>query len=311
MHHMKTKPVIRKVGTIDTDMVETTPLVLDGRLYRFEYVRQQYPGNKEGTAYFRLKDCLTGACTPPFAYNHHLGSAYAEDGKVYAYGIDERWGRDTINVFVSGDLKNWEKRTALKLPGWELYNTSVCKGRDGYVMALEIGAPKEECGVPFTIRFAVSQDLVHWTLTSSDCVFSKDRYTACPVIRYLSDEYYYMVYLEALPGRAYAPYIARSWDLAHWELSMVNPFIMYDDAEDKKLGSAALTSEQRDAIYGALNVNNSDVDLCEYNGRTVIFYCWGDQMGTEFLAEAVYDGPMEELLKGFFDQWEPPVMKEV
>ena len=33
------KPRIEKLGTIDCDMVETTPIVFGGRLYRFEYVR--------------------------------------------------------------------------------------------------------------------------------------------------------------------------------------------------------------------------------------------------------------------------------
>ena len=35
------KPVIEKLGTIDCDMVETTPIVFNGRLYRMEWVRRQ------------------------------------------------------------------------------------------------------------------------------------------------------------------------------------------------------------------------------------------------------------------------------
>src|SRR6185369_6911103 len=34
------RPLIRKLGTIDLDMVETTPIVLNGKLWRFEWVRQ-------------------------------------------------------------------------------------------------------------------------------------------------------------------------------------------------------------------------------------------------------------------------------
>ena len=33
------RPAIRRLGTIRCDMVETTPIVFGGRLYRFEYVR--------------------------------------------------------------------------------------------------------------------------------------------------------------------------------------------------------------------------------------------------------------------------------
>lgn len=36
------RPRIVKHGTIDLDLVETTPVVFRGRLYRFEYVRDRY-----------------------------------------------------------------------------------------------------------------------------------------------------------------------------------------------------------------------------------------------------------------------------
>jgi hypothetical protein len=33
---------------------------------------------------------------------------------------------------------------------------------------------------------------------------------------------------------------------------------------------------------------------------TIITYSWGNQQGTEFLAEAVYDGALASFLKDFF-----------
>jgi hypothetical protein len=33
-------PVIHETGTIDCDMVEATPVVFHGKLYRFAYVRE-------------------------------------------------------------------------------------------------------------------------------------------------------------------------------------------------------------------------------------------------------------------------------
>jgi hypothetical protein len=70
--------------------------------------------------------------------------------------------------------------------------------------------------------------------------------------------------------------------------------------DDKRIASRNLTQEERDLIAGAVNINNSDVDLCEFEGRTVIYYAWGNQRGTEFLAEAVYDGPLDAFLRSFF-----------
>ncbi len=300
----KGKPLIRKLGTVDCDMVETTPLVIDGRLYRFEYVRDNYRPNKTGRSYFRFKDVRTNAVSEPFGEGCHFGSAYNDKGTVYVFGVPVIGG-ESMKAFRSNDLIHWEEKEILNLAGWKLYNNSVCKGADGYIMAFEIGAPPEECGRPFTIRFALSRDLWNWTLTGPECVYSKDRYTACPYIQYLPrDGFYYMVYLESLPGWAYVPYIARSTDLETWHRSPVNPVLMYDDKEDKKLAHPFFTAEERERIAGALDINNSDVDMCEFNGRTVINYSWGNQTGNEFLAEAVYEGPLEKFLQGFFEEWE-------
>jgi hypothetical protein len=292
------KPVIKKLGTIDCDLVETTPVVFKGRLFRFEYVRTNYKPNTTGDSYFRFTDVATGKPTAAFAKGYHLGSAHVEGDTVYAYGV-KSWGAPEVGVFWSKDLKTWQSATALSTPGWGIYNNSVCKGRKGYVMAIELGEPREVVGVRFTMRFAESADLIHWKITAEDQVFSKDRYTACPAIRFL-DGQYYMIYLEEEPGPSYVPHIVRSRDLVHWESSSCNPVLSFSDAEDKKIANPALTAEQRKHIAESKDINNSDIDLCEFNGKTVIYYSWGNQEGIEFLAEAVYDGGLAEFLKSFF-----------
>jgi len=293
------RPLIRKLGTIDCDLVEATPVVLHGKLYRFEYVRQGYRPNTTGDSYFRFIDVATGEPTPAFAAGYHLGSAFVDGDTMYTYGVPG-WGQQRIQVFWSKDLEHWQDRPALELPGWEIFNTSVCKGPKGYVMAFEIGAPPEETGVAFTIRFALSDNALDWTLTPPECVFSKDRYTACPAIRFL-DGFYYMIYLEALPGPEYESYIVRSKDLIHWESSPLNPVLRHS-SQDKRIANDRLTPAQRESITPARNINNSDVDLCEFEGKVVITYSWGNQQGIEFLAEAEYKGTLERFLKGFFPE---------
>ncbi len=75
---------------------------------------------------------------------------------------------------------------------------------------------------------------------------------------------------------------------------------MRHSQDDKRIANPSLTVEQRNMIAGAVNINNSDVDLCEFEERTVINYSWGNQRGTEFLAEAEYDGGLENLFSSFF-----------
>ncbi len=40
------QPLIIKSGTIDADLVETTPIVFNNKVYRFEYVRKRYWNNQ-------------------------------------------------------------------------------------------------------------------------------------------------------------------------------------------------------------------------------------------------------------------------
>ena len=82
------KPVIRKLGTIDCDMVETTPVVFRGRLYRFEYVRPNYHGNPTGESYFWFVDVESGEMTPPFARRYQLGTEHLAQ-TVYEGTLEE------------------------------------------------------------------------------------------------------------------------------------------------------------------------------------------------------------------------------
>ena len=176
---MHEKPLMAKSGTIDCGMGETTPLVFQGRLYRFECVRPDYMeglcppevriGWTHPGGYFRFVDVATGGLTPSFAQGHHLGCAFLEGDTVYTYGIgtrpdppDEAGTR--IQIFWSRDLENWSTRTALTMPGCGAFNVTVCRGPSGYAMGIEVGEPPELVGVRFTIFFAVSDDLLKWRL---------------------------------------------------------------------------------------------------------------------------------------------------
>jgi alpha-L-fucosidase len=291
------RPLIRRLGTLDLDMVETTPVVFRDRLYRFEYVRKDYHANKTGDSYFRFIDLETGKVTPAFAKGYDLGCAYAEGETMWVFGVDN-WDGENIAVFRSTDLGRWEQRPALKLTGWGLFNTSVCKAGDRYLMAIEVGKPPQVVGVPFTMRFAESKNLLDWKLLAEECVYTKERYSACPALRFHGD-WFYMLYLEARPGPNYETHIVRSRDLIRWESSPLNP-VLKASQEDRRIANPRLIADQRAKIAQSVDLNNSDVDLCEFQGKVVITYSWGNQQGTEFLAAGVYDGSLASFLSGFF-----------
>ncbi len=297
---------LRKLGTIAIGVVESTPVVWNGKLYRFEWVRNNGWGKTDGVTRdigcYHFVDMTDETPTPDFALDHSFGCCYTENGKMYVHGTRGEGGGQVLDTFVSSDLENWEMTPALTFPDdVSLYNTSVCKGPDRYIMAIEVGGTNPMVGVPFTCVFAESQDLINWTLLPTDKYsYSRDRYTACPVIRYY-DGYYYMIYLEGAPCHRWIPYIVRTADLCEFELGVTNPVMFFDDDDKKVICPEKFTPEQLDYIENAVDCNNSDVDLCDFDGKCVIMYSWGNQYGKEFLAVAEYDGTEEEFLKSFFE----------
>lgn len=292
------RPAIRKLGTVMCDMVETTPVVFHDRLYRFEYFRPgaQNEANPDRASHFRFRDMYTNALSKPFGFDRHLGSAYADGKVMYAVGVNDTWANDTLTVFRSTDLETWEE-FPVRFPGLKCFNTGVCRKDGIYTLLIET-----DSFAPFTFRFAQSEDMICWTLLPDDFAFQKDRYAGGPAIYTLPDDpYYYVLYLEAYPTEKYANCIARSPDLREWEYSPLNPVLMYDAAEDKKIANPFLSPHERERIARASDVNNSDMEMCEFLGRTIVYYSWGNQHGIEFLAEAAYEGPMAELLRGFFE----------
>ena len=288
------RPLIKKLGTIAVDIVENSPVVFKDKLYIFM-----------GRHKFHFVEHETGRKTPAFT-SGYFGNAFVEGDTMY---VTVASAGPKVKMFTSKDLEHWQSQTVLDLPGYKIYNTSICKADGKYVMMYEIGEPKEEAGHRFTARFATSTDLKNWTLTPPECNYTKDRYSAPHALRWL-DGYYYDFYLEHIRGKPYQPhgyemYVVRSKDLIHWELSPLNP-VLRASPEDRKPANPHLTAAERQRIATAKNINNSDLDFCEYRGRVIIVYSWGNQRGVEHLAEAVYEGSLGQFLRGWFPEKKPP-----
>jgi len=162
----------------------------------------------------------------------------------------------------------------------------------------EVGKPEKEAGKPFTGRFATSSDLKKWEILPREYNYAMDRYTAPHCLRFL-DGYYYDFYLEENHG--YEMRVVRSKDLKNWESSPLNPVLKASDS-DKQIATTSLPDSLLQRIATAENCNNSDIDFCEFKGKLIINYSWGNQRGKEFLAEAVYDGTLTQFLKGWFPE---------
>ncbi len=297
-------PKIKKLGAVCGNG-EMTPFVWNGRLMRLELVDSTNGLDKaNGQCSAAIRDVETGEFISFFAEETYFHSAYIEEDTAYVLGVDiTTW--DTIYVYESHDLINWESRVLINWPGWKIFNTALTKSPEGYALLLEADEPKEYVGdFPYTFFFATSPDMKEWTLLDpTRAMMFKDRYNGAPWMRY-SDGYFYVITLQELPCLRYTNYLFRTKDFITWEDGLYNPLLMPSE-EDRLISPNAhadLTDELKEQITGTgFLSNNSDIDMCDWNGKTYINYLAGNQLGFYYMLEAEYDGTVAEFLKRNFE----------
>ena len=294
---------LKKLGTFDIFVVEANPIVFKGKLWLMEYIRwerpdKRYRTNDTGKSYFRFLDMSNMKnVTPAFGQGLHMGNAFVHNDRIYVTAV-EGWGKGRFYQMESDDMINWtEPRVILENPDWQGYNTTMCRAGDRFVMSFELGKPRDLVGHAFTMLFAESKDLKTWTFIENASM-GRDRYTGAPMLRYYEGKFYYF-HLEGNGAKGYETHVARSCDLKDWEFSP-HVVLSYDPWDKMLHTSADFTVEEKAYIAGAKDINASDLDMCEFGGKLVCFYSWGDQHGNEFSALAEADVTEREFCESFF-----------
>jgi len=268
-------PYVRK-ELVGRDLCELSPLLWKGRLLHMECVRPATGGTKTDY-YLSFQDAETGEEVGRCGEGYGLASVIVHRGAAYVFA--SRWENNDwrdVTMFRSRDLRQWESQQVLQGENESLFNTSVCKGPDGFVMAYESNDPAYPA---FTVKFATSPDLRTWTKVPA-ATFGTNRYTACPCVRY-ADGHYYVLYLEhRTPRWCFQTYITRSPDLRHWELSAANPVLAAEGLDE--------------------GINASDPELIELNGHTWVYYAVGNQTTWMNIKRVEYPGRLGRFLQSWF-----------
>jgi hypothetical protein len=300
-------PEIKKLGFCSPN-AEMTPFVWNGRLMRLELCWGRN-GNDYviETTHSLIRDVKTGEVISRTAYGMCFTSGYLEGDTFYilaTVGNGPRLSGDTIWIYSTKDLVNWEQRELFRREGWEFFNTSLTKGEDGYTLLLEVGSsPEDDPGIPFTAYFVRSTDMIDWKMLPFETAFPKDMYCGAPYMRF-HNEYYYIFLLLKLPFRRYAHYIFRTKDFYEIEVGLHNPLLIPSN-EDRLIsenGKRVYHPEHEDLLRHGLCCNNCDIDMCEWQRKTYINYLTGNQLGTAgYMCEALCDMPIGEFLEGYFN----------
>ncbi|HOD48694.1 MAG TPA: hypothetical protein PKY01_13130 [Candidatus Hydrogenedentes bacterium] len=285
-------PVLIKAPFTFSGMrMENTPVIFQGR----PLLVQNYRSGEVKAAGFYLfvEDLLTSQELSRFGETFSFVSAFVNGDELNVFATentDDDWTHD-IYRFTSTDLKSWTKELVIKRhEGEHLFNASVCKDDQGYVIAFESNMP-----VQWSFRFARSQDLSKWEEVEGIQFSDLAEQTACanPCIRYFAP-YYYVIYGAwrwkgpgvwyeyALDSTKYITLIARSKDLATWELSPTR-YPMLDVAPGE-------------------GINNTDADLFEFEGSTYVYYANGNQQEWSNIRVAMHPGPLKAFLESYFPE---------
>lgn len=271
--------------------MENTPFVFGDRPLLALNYRDDTKYNTDGykaSMYLFLRDLRTGQEIARFGEGHSFVNAFVNGPELNVFaseGSNRDWFQ-SLYRFTSTDLKTWKRELAVAREGGEhLFNCSLCRDDQGYVMAYESNLP-----VQFCFKFARSRDLAQWEKAPGLVFAGVDgkEYSACPVIRYVAP-YYYVIYLHAaLAGHnGWVSFLARSKDLVAWELSPANPILEAGPGE---------------------GINNSDVDLFEWEGNTYLYYATGDQATWGSVRMAMHAGPMRQFFESCFPAATPGMM---
>ena len=287
--------------------MENTPVIYKGRPLLVQNYRSPKVDEQESGSYLFIEDLATGQEVARLGTGFSFVSALVNADEMNVFGTvntNREWTKDVFR-FWSTDLKTWKQEQVIVRENKEehLFNTSVCRDDSGFVMAYEAVSPAYwDGGSPcWHFRFARSKDLSKWEKMPDLDFADVAGKTACgnPTIRHFAP-YYYLIYggwrwkgpgtryQYLLPTTKYVTFVARSKDLAMWELSPTRAPML-----DPTPGEG---------------INNTDADLFEFEGNTYIYYATGEQTvdwGT--IRVAMYAGPMKEMLEAYFPSGVPTI----
>ena len=292
-----TNPIVKQ-GYLGSPLVETSPFVFNNRLYlmennqRFWDVPDAKPGDFFHQDEVRIRDVESKKIVSVALKNHAFATLLVWEGRVYIfagdYGKDKPWRQITgISMTSSSDLKNWTAPVIVlrAAPDEFFFNTAICRSKDKFILLYETNDARWK---PFTFRYMESSDLKRWKEIPG-AFYGKEKYVGGPAL-YYEGGWYYTLYLEAL-GNGYETRITRSEDLIHWEDAPDGrPFVTFDPSHRNIPLIKPDISES----------NASDVELCYFNGKTILYFTGSDQTTAGDLQWATFDGTPEQLFEYFF-----------
>lgn len=278
-----TPPHVQKV---DRPFWEHEAFTLNGELYRAGFKRSWTGWSGHFVVIEKYDDAKNVFYKiGELAWDNALGSIHVKDGKVHVFGTTNTGaaGNSIKRREINPATWTWdgaEVNVYTAPAGVKIYNTSVTRGPDKWVIAYETNE-----ATAFSLRFLQSADFATWTAQGG--LFHGSFYSACPSINYVGDGWYIVTYMWNNAG-TYETAIARTRDFVTLQTFQGNP-------------ANGLTAFQQllspDAHEGP---NNSDFSMTEHNGRVYMVYLIGDQSTWGNRGEAWFNGTLQQFYNRYW-----------
>jgi hypothetical protein len=276
-----THELIEKVDIPEAEITQNSEeavFVYNNELYKLSFPRAINIGSGgEGLIFARYNEGTEKFdVLNQFEWTRSMGSVIVDNGRVYVFGTVAGFAGNSI-VMQEVDPTTWtftgsEKHVYQAPGGVIIYNTSITKGPDGFILLYETDE-----GRRFSERFLVSQDLETWQAIGG--LANAGYYSGGPFIIYVSDGWYILSYLRIVSG-GYETVLARTNDFITFETAEI-PFLGFDDPSE--------------------GINLSDVDFIEWDGKVFFVYGTGDQRTWAHNGDAWFNGTLQELYSLYWD----------
>lgn len=271
-----TNPIMQKD---EISAWEHSPFVWNGDLYRIGFKRSWTGWADHALVVERYDGYWEKIAETP--WDLALGCVLVDNGQIYVFGTTDTRSNGNSIKRLTLDPTTWTLSGELHIftAPWNLrvFNTSVTKGPDKYVMVYETTE-----GIGFSIRFLQSTQGTNWSAIGTLCHGSF--YSACPTIHYAENGWYMVTYMWNNSG---------TFETA---IGRTNNFLGIQTFQ----GNGNYTPYQQllspDPMEGN---NNSDVDFCEWNGKVYFTYLTGNQVNWAIPNDAWYEGTLLD----FYHEW--------
>ena len=294
-----------KKARLDSPVVEMTPVIWKNKLLLVETWQKHWDRSPESMLqrYVRIRDEQADEIISRFMDGYGLASALVWNDTIYVFASQMAVDNNDLghmswnDVYMSHseNLTDWtEPKCVIKEDeGEQLFNQSVCYDGNRFLMAYESNSH-----VPFTIKFAESDNLQQWQKIPG-AIYGTHKYAACPAIRHVGG-YYYMLYLEHLKPRWwFETYLTRSKNLIHWQDAPHNPVIAPDPGSP--IHPDCPEHPERGCTANSKECNASDPDLVEWQGKTRVYFTGGCQHWGGYLQYAEFNGSMQEFFESYYE----------